>query len=363
MIKTIELSIGLNYVADWTIGDAIREILQNAIDQETRDISNKMTLDVTNNMITISNLTSKLSKDSLILGGTDKRNEDKTIGQFGEGYKLALLVLLRAGKEVLIHNHFEKEVWIPKIVKSKVFNTEVLALEIHKSWFKKPNNNLSFVIHDIEEPYSVLDSILLNRDKYRSIETDYGDILVDGESGNIYVNGLFVCHKKDLKYSYSIKPNHLKVGRDRDLVEDWDVMYKTSAMWQEVYPEYKDSLIYDVENEVADVKYIIYHQKTHFIGEISHNLGKDIYKEKYEGKVPVSSEVERDIAIKKYGPKVQTVIAPREVVELTKDSITVREIPIVPKEELLGNFYNRHKKQFTKIMLKEWDYIIDNIGL
>jgi len=359
MSKIIELSVGTNYVIDWSVSDAIREILQNAIDQETRDPSNKMTIDNAGGIVTISNKSSKLTKSSLVLGGTNKLNDDKTIGKFGEGYKLALLVLLRAGIEVVIHNHYEKEFWIPKLVKSKTFGIEVLAIEIDKSWFSKPDNNLSFMLRGIKNLDAILNNLMLNTDNYEVIESSYGKMLI-GKPGDIYVNGLFVCHKKELKYSYSIKPQYLEVGRDRNLVNDWDICYRIAAMWAEVYAEYKSRILSDIEKEVYDMKHFIYHQKTTYIGggQYSSTAGDDLYKKKFNGGVPVSSEAEIEMAIKKYGDKVKTFITSSQIVELTKNSVTVREIPQVSTEDLLAKFYNQHKKQFTKAMTLDWNKII-----
>ena len=360
-MKRIELSIGTSYIKDWTVSDAVREILQNAIDQEVRIPGNKKSIDYTGDILIISNKTSHLTKASLIMGGTDKDNEDCSIGQFGEGYKLALLVLLRAGIEVVIHNYSEEEVWIPQIIKSKTFGVEVLAIDIDKSWVTKPDNNLSFVMHGIKDIGSILKKIMFNPTEKNSIKTEFGHIITIGkEAGNIYVNGLFVCKKEGLKYGYSIKPNFLKLGRDRDIVNDWDIKYRTSAMWGELYATHKDLILTNVESGIEDVKYIIYHKKTVYIGNRKTDIGSDLYDRNFSGKVPVSSEAERDLALKKYGKKVQTIITSSQVVELTKGSITIKEIPQVSKEELLKNFHNKHKRQFTRDMQRDWEKLNEN---
>ena len=101
MSKIYELPIAINYVHNWTVEDAIREILQNAIDSSTD--GHKLSITYSNGMLGITNMGINLDISSLVLGSTSKTDHTKYIGTYGEGYKLALVVLLRNNLGVTIH--------------------------------------------------------------------------------------------------------------------------------------------------------------------------------------------------------------------------------------------------------------------
>ena len=112
MATKIELTIAPNYVPSWGIVEAIRELFQNALDQQEQYPDNEMdwSYDEDEQKITISNKTSTLTAQTLLLGATSKAGDVSTIGQFGEGYKIATLVLLRNNKKITFYNYGAKEV-------------------------------------------------------------------------------------------------------------------------------------------------------------------------------------------------------------------------------------------------------------
>ena len=70
-----ELSLVKSYVQEWTAEDAIREIIQNAIDESNRVEDNAMSVeyDPEAKTLTISNKKSVLTHDTLLLGTQAKQ--------------------------------------------------------------------------------------------------------------------------------------------------------------------------------------------------------------------------------------------------------------------------------------------------
>ena len=260
-MPNIELSISPNYVNGWTVVDATRELFQNASDQATLDPENPLIFDYSEKtlLMRIGNRKSELTTASLLLGNSTKRKDERLIGQFGEGYKLALIVLLRLGKRVTIYN--KPEVWTPSIKHSEVFDAPILNIHTKKYRFKEcPVDDLMFEVAGItpNEFALISDSnrYFHETDIASEIPHEYGIILTDPRyQGQIFVNGLFVNRIDKARYGYDLKPAHIQIGRDRDLVDTWSIFYKTAQMWacQKEHAELVNEMI---EAETPDLEKI-----------------------------------------------------------------------------------------------------------
>lgn len=120
-MKTIELSLSPKYVSGWGVEEAVREILQNAIDQKADGAEASVSYD----RETLSILTdgARLKTSTLLLGESGK-DDERYIGKYGEGYKLALLVLTRERKPVKVVT--DAETWTPEFRLSETFGEESL---------------------------------------------------------------------------------------------------------------------------------------------------------------------------------------------------------------------------------------------
>ncbi len=93
-MKTTSYSMNLSqrYVPDWGSWEVIREIISNAIDADAKwEISH-----INDDHVEIFTSTEPKMGHLLVIGGGTKTPGEATIGQFGEGFKLAALACVRA---------------------------------------------------------------------------------------------------------------------------------------------------------------------------------------------------------------------------------------------------------------------------
>lgn len=273
MQSKFELSISTGYVPDWGIVEAFRELYQNAIDNETINPENKASFsfvqDDTENTegaetgtVRITNKTSVLTKESLLLGSTTKANDENTIGKHGEGYKIAFMVLLRNGKKIKVYNSSAKEIWEVRLVKSRKYNGQlVTTVFVQKDavWKKKTDDNLTIEVSGITpEEYAEVVDKNLHLHEYKSVAVgEYGEILLDEkEAGKVYVEGLYVCESKGFKYGYNLKASRINLDRDRKLVDSFHLEWETSGMWVKLSSEnaeYRERFAKLVSEHTRDV--------------------------------------------------------------------------------------------------------------
>lgn len=234
IMRRYELGMSLDYVSNWTIVDAVREIFQNSLDEEIQNPENKwyFNYDEENEVLKIGNKSSRLSTKSLLMGCSSKKNDENTIGQHGEGYKVATIVLLRNNCSVKIYNYNEKEIWTAKVIKSRRYDANIGVYDIEKMGILKsvPENNLIFEISGISSDIykSIKEKNLwLQDDLGNVIESEgYGRVLLeDRYAGKVFVKGLYVCDKEQLTYGYDLNPSLIKLDRDRGLIDSFDLQY------------------------------------------------------------------------------------------------------------------------------------------
>lgn len=234
-MRRYELGMSLDYVSNWTIVDAVREIFQNSLDEEIQNPENKWYFDYDEEaeVLKIGNKLSRLSTKSLLLGNSSKRNDNATIGQHGEGYKVATIVLLRNGCSVNVYNYNEKEIWKSKIIKSRRYQQDIGVFDVESlgAFKSAQSHNLIFEITNInKEAYEAIkeSNLWLQDDLGEVIESKgYGRVLKDDKyAGKVFVKGLYVCKKEHLVYGYDLEPHLIELDRDRGLVDSFNLQYR-----------------------------------------------------------------------------------------------------------------------------------------
>lgn len=244
-MKKLELTIASDYVPSWTVVDGIRELFQNALDQ------GNYSWHFAAGTLTLTNKDTSLSTSSLLLGASTKVGDPTTVGQFGEGYKIATLVLLREGKQVEIFT--DSEVWRPRFVKSRRYGADVLTFFIEHS---RKTSDLVVKVHGIshEEWDLIAASNLHIREDYNVLHTTGIGQIID-LPGKVFVNGLHVCDFAPYQKGYNFKPGQLRLDRDRKLATDFDLKWLASRMWREAEEGILDVLKL-LEDDAADVEYV-----------------------------------------------------------------------------------------------------------
>lgn len=369
-----ELSISTGYVPDWGIVEACRELFQNALDNQIQVPENIASVEYSeeNETLFISNKTSYLEKDSLLLGSSTKSDDKNTIGKHGEGYKIAFMVLLRNNKPITVYNYGKKEVWRVELVKSRRYNNkEVPVINVEKCsiWSRIPDNNLTIAIGNFtSDEYEELkkNNLHLRDEALDTIDVpNIGRLILnDEEAGNIYVKGLFVANKKEFTYGYDFEPSVISLDRDRKLVDGIKLAFETSALWNVAIiknPELKEKFLSMFKSDTIDVRY-----STRTFSESYENsseiIAADFASEYGEDAVPVTNNEEYHNVLE-YGKT--PIIVNNGVAEAIKQSSFVNVInadSIKTLNEKFKDFRDKIAYKLNDDELDEFNMLINKIN-
>lgn len=268
--KNYEIPLSPNYVHNWGIKEAIRELLQNAIDGEKCGYMKTIIYDKDARKLYIKNSGVTLDVSTLVLGGSGKQDNDELIGHYGEGYKLALLVLLRNNRSVTIHNG--NKTWIPSFRKSNKFNTTVLNINENVDG-TLDNSGIEFILHNVsEDEYKMLvDNFPCIEDDYgKKVESENGYILLDKKfAGKMFVEGLYIQSDNNFKYGYDFKSSVVDLDRDRKAINYYELRKLTAAAVvtaEHCYPEIFKA-ISDSCTDIRDIKEVLDEASEKFLQE------------------------------------------------------------------------------------------------
>lgn len=302
-MRKYELSISADYVPEWGVVEATREFFQNSIDEQTRDGSNKMffNYDSATQVMRIGNKHSDLDIKTLLFGVTTKAKDSEMIGNHGEGYKIATVVFLRLGKSVVFYNYCRREIWRPRLVKSRKYDGALVPtffVENEAIWKKVPEHSLIIEVGGITpEDYEKIQSCNLHlQENYSRRETSYGAILDDEKYvGRIFVGGLHICRDQRLDIGIDFKPKIVRLERDRSMVNSFDVQWYAARMIEEL----KDS---ETTKKALESYSGVYINSYSVPAELRDEIAEDFMNTHGAKAVPVSDQDDME-KIKKRGYK------------------------------------------------------------
>ena len=332
-----ELGMTLNYAKSWGVVEAVREFFQNAYDEEVANHSNKMFFEYADGVLLIGNEKSVLEPRTLLMGSTTKDGNKDLIGEHGEGYKVATVVLMRNGVTVKIYNNEKGEVWTSKVVKSRRYGTEIVVFDIQKQFFKK-KYNLVFELDGITEDMykAIVESNLhLRKDIDEDLckHGEHGTILMQEQfKGDLYVNGLFICNRNYLEWGYDFAPSLVQLDRDRGLVDYFDLKFAISRLVMST----KDADFIHKNIKNKDLEFIHTSSQYDTLELVSDKVYEDFIEEHGEGAYP-TEEFDEYEELTKQG--YNAVYLPRSINQVIRHAHE-QDFVLENKEDIQERFEN-----------------------
>lgn len=288
----VPLSIKVDYLPDWGVWEGIRELVQNGKDAEVQ-LEAPLKVTHKNQTLVIENEGAMMEREALLFGATTKDDRDDLIGRFGEGLKLAMLALVRAGRPIKIR--VGSEVWIPTIEKSDGFKANVLVVDI-----KGGNEAKKRVRAEIGGVTSVEWDAMRERFLFLSQPNEdervkvYSGELLLGErfKHKVFVKGIWVQDKPKLSYGYNFK--NAKLDRDRKMVESFDMDWTAASIWKEAAstrPDLFEKFIVMAQNDDDDIRGV---ELGYVSPDLSDLVAKRFKTQHGDGAVPVSNLAESE---------------------------------------------------------------------
>jgi len=351
--KILKTNISPLNVPDWTPANAIRDLCQNALDdQSTFEYS------YSNGVLELTSKGVKLNPSVWVVGVSSKRGDPNTVGEKGEGLVVATQVLLRDGFKVTIIN--SDETWYPSIQYSEVFETDCLEIEISNAGF---SNDYTVIIEGVSEELwqQVVHDCLYLRDEDSLgdyVTAPCGSRIFYDIPNELYVGGLYVC-KTQLSFSYDLHPSKMKLNRDRMAVSDWDLQGVTARILNSVTdePSFLERVVGIARTGGNDT----YHMKYYGTPEGSEDIAYAQFKESYgEDKIVATDWSDRENLVKQgYDEEKIVVVSQESYAKMVRGSSEYKEfldsVEVVEEEET----DDRSPVEVLEGLLETYEYCMD----
>ncbi len=218
----LQTGIAASYVPSWGMVEALREVMQEMFDTRTQ-FGCQGSVKYHNGKVIVEDDGPGIKRSDLALGQSSKRGNDRLIGQFGEGLKLAALVAARNGRKFYIDTQeFSARALVTR---SEELNCDVLTFDFATTRRRRPKHGTRITVECTGPEYRTAKKFFLDLDKgnlHTIYQTPDGNtILYPG--GRIYINGVLAASFDNLIFSYSLYGVKTLQNRDRNMVSLHDL--------------------------------------------------------------------------------------------------------------------------------------------
>jgi hypothetical protein len=224
----IDLNFTMDYCRRWGLQEAVREVVQNARDVEILGGRMEVEHDARAETLTVTSHGQHLTSRALVFGATDKGRDDRTIGQFGDGLKVALGVFLRYGARVRIDTG--REVWTPCVVDRD--GVQVVGVSTRALPAARHRDRVVFEVGGVTAAdwAAWKRGFLFLTPPRDAVQTAIGTLVRDQDRrGEVYCKGILVCRIPALRYAYDIPS--LSLNRDRQVADAYEVQAYAREVW------------------------------------------------------------------------------------------------------------------------------------
>ena len=248
-MNQIKYGMTREYREEWGVVEAIRELVQNCIDNKECEHTYELERD---SLITITTKNFTLPISTFALGESQNKTSE-SIGGFGEGFKLALLVLQRAGCCPMVT--FGDIRAQPQFEYDELLEREIFTITLVDSPYTEDTTFQFFFKKELKE--ELQKKVTVFSDEPLSQDIDGVELLPE-RKGQIFVNGLFVCEESQFKYGYNFAADNIELGCDRQIANPLGLAWETSKYWaNNLDPQEVLQMMTDGQLDVQDIHWHI----------------------------------------------------------------------------------------------------------
>ena len=342
----IEYPITANYMRHWTIRQATRELLQNAIDSGEYIIQDG----AVGEYVITNRLYKPVTLDELTLLGETDKHDNSSIGRFGEGFKLAMLVFARSEAQVDVVVRIGDCYIMPRIINNR------FCLEIEKAEALPDAAYFSVSLRylGVEED---IDALLLRRHKLTEVFNNGTGGAAYLPGGKLFVGGMFVCDTQ-LKYSYNFHPSKLKLDRDRNSAPEFELTWETTKLWAQFG---EPSRVAELAHEQCkDVQYMNSHANAAVRDAVAEHFAAH-----YGANTLLAQTVQEQQVLQLLYPKERVIYSGggsyASMYNTTVESggeARRNAAPVVDFKTAMRQFYERNKKHMRAKPRKEFELLL-----